>query len=109
MKCKQIIMAHWHPCILFRDRLNQKTYERCWVKTKFLQKKLKEKYPNSKNPSVLITPAFNKLCGCISLNEDKMIKPLGKILNLEKAEIYLLDGTNIGSIEKLKKNQVKLK
>ena len=108
MSCKQIIMAHTHPCILFNDRLNHKTYEVCWIKTNFLKKKLKEKYPNSKNPLVLIIPAFNQLCGGISINENKVIGPLGKILDLQKVEIYLLDGTNIGSIEKFKKNQVKL-
>lgn len=103
MNCKQIIMAHMHPCIYFKDRLNHKTYEPCWIKTNFLQKKLKEKYPNSKNPLVLIIPAFNELCGGISVNEGKIIRPLGKILNLEQADIYLLDGTNIGSIGKFQK------
>ena len=109
MDCKQIIMAHTHPCILFKDRLNYKTYETGWIKTYFLQEKLKEKYPNSKDPLVLIMPAFNPLCGGIPVNEDEVIGPLGKILDLQKAEIYLLDGTNIGNIEKFKKNQVKLK
>jgi putative SbcD/Mre11-related phosphoesterase len=109
MNCQQIIMAHTHPCVFFKDRLNHKTYELCWIKTNFLQKKLKEKYPNSKDPLVIIIPAFNQLCGGISVNEDKVIGPLSKILDLHKAEIYLLDGTNIGNIEKFKKNQVKLK
>ena len=109
MNCRQIIMAHTHPCILFRDRLNHKTYEPCWVKTNFLQKKLKEKYPRSNDPFLLILPAFNNLCGGISINEEKVIGPIGKIIDLQKAEIYLLDGANIGRIEKIKKNQVKLK
>jgi putative SbcD/Mre11-related phosphoesterase len=100
MSCKQIIMAHTHPCILFKDRLNHKTYEPCWIKTKCIQTKIKEKYPDSKDPSILIIPTFNKLCGGTSINKDKMIGPLGKIIDIENAEIYLLDGTNIGSLEK---------
>jgi hypothetical protein len=95
-------MAHTHPCVLFKDRLNHKTYEPCWIKTKFLQEKLKEKYENSKDPYILIMPAFNPLCGGIPVNEDKVIGPLGKILDLQKAEIYLLDGTNLGNLNELK-------
>jgi uncharacterized protein len=102
MKCQQIIMAHTHPCILFKDRLKHKTYEPCWVKTNFLQEKLKEKYPNSKNPLILIMPAFNSLCGGTPVNEDKIIGPLGKIIDLQKAEIYLLDGTDLGTLNELK-------
>ncbi len=109
MNCKQIIMAHTHPCILFKDRLNHRTYEPCWIKSKCIKEKLKEKYADSKNPSLLIIPAFNKLCGGIPINEDKVIGPLGKIIDLKIADIFLLDGTNVGRLEKFKKNQVKLK
>ncbi len=102
MNCQQIIMAHTHPCILFKDRLNHKTYEPCWLKTNFLQEKLKEKYPNSKNPLILIMPAFNQLCRGTAVNEDKIIGPLSKIIDLQKAEIYLIDGTNLGNLNELK-------
>lgn len=101
MNCEQIIMAHTHPCVLFKDRLNYKTYEPCWVKTNFLQEKLKEKYPSSNNPFILIIPAFNLLCGGTPINEDGVLGPFGKIIDLQKAEIYLLDGTNLGILNEL--------
>jgi len=110
MKTDQIIMAHTHPMIMLIDRLNHRSFEPCWVKTCFIEKKLKEKYHDSSNPQLLIIPAFNPLCGGIPINKDKIVGPLGKIINLDNAEIYLLDGTLLGTIKNVKlKNQVKLK
>lgn len=96
MKSDQIIMAHTHPTVMLTDRLNHKSFEPCWVKTIFKKSKLEEKYPESSNPKILIIPAFNPLCGGTPINKDGIVGPLGKIIDLESAEIYLLDGTLLG-------------
>jgi putative SbcD/Mre11-related phosphoesterase len=98
MNSEQIIMAHTHPTYLFQDRLEHKTYEPCWVKTCFIEEKLKEKYPSSKNPFVLIIPAFNSLTGGTAVNRDNFIGPLGRIVEKENSEFFLLDGTSLGGI-----------
>ncbi|MDH7507426.1 MAG: metallophosphoesterase [Candidatus Thermoplasmatota archaeon] len=102
MDCKQIIMGHTHPTIMFIDRLCFKTFEPCWIKSNFDIKKLKEKYPHSKNPEILIMPAFNPLCGGIAANNDGITGPLGKIIDIENAFVFLIDGTFLGKIKDIK-------
>ena len=102
MNCKQIIMGHTHPTIMFTDRLGFKTFEPCWIKSNFYNNKLKEKYPNSKNPEILVMPAFNPLCGGIAVNKEGVTGPLGKIINIENAQIFLIDGTFLGKIKDIK-------
>jgi len=101
MKSKQIIMAHIHPTIMITDRLNHRSFEPCWVRTRFDKIKVKERYPNSKNPEIFIIPAFNRFCGGAPINKDGILGPLGKIIDISKSKIFLLDGTLIGEINNL--------
>ena len=102
MECNQIIMAHTHPTIMFLDRLNFKTFEPCWIKGNFISKKLIEKYPDSINPKVLVMPAFNSLCGGIAVNQEGIVGPLGKIIDIKNSEIYLIDGVSLGKVKDIK-------
>ena len=102
MQCKQIVTAHTHPTIMFTDRLGYKTYEPCWIKGNFDNFKLKAKYPNSSNPQILVIPAFNPLCGGIAANNDGITGPLGKIIDIDNAQIFLIDGTYLGKIKDIK-------
>lgn len=102
MNCKQIVMGHTHPNIMFTDRLGYKTFEPCWIKGNFYDKKLKEKYPDSTNPQVLVMPAFNSLCGGIAANKEGITGPLGKIIEIENAQIFLVDGTYLGKIKDIR-------
>ena len=99
MMCDQIIIGHTHPTIMLTDRLMYKTFEPCWLKGNFLKEKLKEKYPKSKNPEILVTPAFSPLCGGIAANKDGINGPIGKIMDLENLQVYLLDGSSIGLVK----------
>jgi putative SbcD/Mre11-related phosphoesterase len=98
MRCEQIIMGHTHPTIMFTDRLEYKTFEPCWVKGIFLKNKIKEKYPKSTNPEILIMPTFNPLCGGIAINQEGVTGPIGKIIDIQNSQIYLIDGTYLGKI-----------
>jgi len=102
MNCRQIIMGHTHPTVMLKDRLEHRTFEPCWIKTKFIKEKLKERYPESEDPNLLIMPAFNPLCGGIAINKDGVQGPIGKIIDIENSEIYLLDSTNLGKVKDLK-------
>jgi len=96
MLCDTIITAHTHPTIMFTDRRGYKIYEPCWAKTTFLKNNLKERYPDSNNPKCYVMPAFNPLCGGIAVNQEGIIGPLGKIVDIDNSEIYLLDGSFLG-------------
>jgi len=99
MMCDQIIIGHTHPTIMLTDRLEYRAFEPCWLKGNFLKDKLFEKYPESKNPEILVEPAFNPLCGGIAANKDGINGPIGKIMDLENSQVYLLDGTSLGRIK----------
>jgi len=96
MRCKQLIIGHTHPTVMFTDRLGYKAFEPCWVKGKFIEDKLKEKYPDSTDSEILVMPAFNPLCGGISANREGITGPIGKIIDVKNAEVYLLDGSALG-------------
>jgi len=102
MQCDLIVMAHTHPTIMLTDRREYKTFEPCWIRTKFIKNKLKEKYPNSNTPNLLVLPAFNPLCGGIAVNREGINGPIGKITDLVNAKIFLLDGTDIGKVKNIK-------
>lgn len=102
MQCKQIIIGHTHPTIMLTDRLGYKTFEPCWLKGKTIESKMKEKYPDSKDMQILIIPAFNPLCGGISANREGITGPIGKIIDVKNAEVYLLDGSAIGKVKDIK-------
>jgi len=99
MLCDQIIMGHTHPTIMITDRLEYRTFEPCWLKGNFLKDKLFEKYSESKNPEILVIPAFSPLCGGIAANKDGINGPIGKIMDLKNSQVYLLDGTSLGRIK----------
>jgi putative SbcD/Mre11-related phosphoesterase len=102
MKCEQIIIAHTHSTIMFTDRLEYKTFESCWIKGRFLKSKLKEKYPDSEDPEILVMPAFNPLCGGVAANQDGITGPIGKIIDIQNSQIYLVDGTSLGRVKDIK-------
>ena len=102
LKCNQIIMAHTHPTIMISDRRKFKTYESCWIKTKFLDEKYIKKYNKTPNSKILIVPAFNPLCGGIAVNKNGIAGPLGKLIDVQNSEVYLLDGTLLGLVKDIK-------
>jgi putative SbcD/Mre11-related phosphoesterase len=102
MQCDQIIIAHTHSTIMLTDRLGHKNFEPCWIKGNFLDSRLKEKYPSSASPKILVMPAFNPLCGGIAANQEGITGPIGKIMDVENAEVYLLDGSALGKVKDIK-------
>ncbi|MCK4415631.1 MAG: metallophosphoesterase [Thermoplasmatales archaeon] len=102
MKCEHIVIGHTHPTIMLTDRLGYKTFEPCWLRGKCINSKLKEKYPNSNDPNIIIMPAFNPFCGGIAVNKEPIIGPFGKIMNVKDAEVYLPDGSLLGKVKDIK-------
>jgi putative SbcD/Mre11-related phosphoesterase len=116
-----LVMGHIHPVVWFRDRLGLWTVQQVWVKTACrgdLMASAYLKYLNEKtggdpraafrgktglplgDPRLIILPAFNDLVGGVSINrlETRLLGPLLRSggVNVEAAEIYLLDGTYLG-------------
>lgn len=105
--CDYLIMGHIHPTIQFVDKFGYRIVEQVWVKGFIDKEKIKNKYKVKKvgRLEVVIIPAFNRLLGGISVNtktqDEELLGPLlkNKFINLDKCELYLLDGTYLGKLE----------
>jgi metallophosphoesterase superfamily enzyme len=102
MQCEQVIIAHTHPTVMLTDRLGYRTFEQCWLRCAPLSDKLIEKYPASPTSQILVMPAFNPLCGGIAVNRDPLLGPFGSLIDVDNADIYLLDGSSLGKVKDLK-------
>ena len=46
-------------------------------------------------------PAFNPLCGGTAVNAEGLLGPMRNIIDISRAQVYLLDGTYLGVIKDL--------
>jgi hypothetical protein len=106
LDAEYIIMGHVHPAVEFWTE-KFRTVEPCWLKCKIDNKRLEEKFKIKTDfKQGIVMPAFNHLIGGMAFNS-KDFEPLGPLLTNEvlkwkDAEVYLLDGTFLGSLNKLK-------
>ncbi|MDI6826144.1 MAG: metallophosphoesterase [Candidatus Aenigmarchaeota archaeon] len=107
LTCDYLIISHTHPTIQFTDNFGYRIVEPVWIKSKIDQEKIKERYKVKKTGKleVVIMPAFNDLLGGTPVNvkttSDELLGPLLKndFVDMEIAEIYLLDGTYLGKLK----------
>jgi len=105
-----VVMGHLHPSIRLVDPLGHLSSQPVWIRTRFVEQVLRERYPDLErfiNPRVIIMPAFNELAGGIAFNEatyDTLLGPLftNRALELETAEVHLLDGVYLGTVSQLR-------
>jgi putative SbcD/Mre11-related phosphoesterase len=122
LECENAVIGHIHPVWLFKDKLGLWMMRQIWFMTRIDQRKLAKEYCKhrklkaTKNPvkaikeklnidvkemKLIVMPAFNDLVGGAAINRlnQKLIGPLlgSSSSVLEQSEIYLLDGTYIGT------------
>jgi len=102
MQCDQVIIGHSHPTVMLMDRLGYRTFEQCWLRGPPRIGALKEKYPQSSTSQILLMPAFNPLCGGTAVNQDALLGPFRSLIDVDNAELYLLDGSLLGKVKDLK-------
>ncbi|MDO8340146.1 MAG: hypothetical protein Q7T16_05830 [Candidatus Burarchaeum sp.] len=100
---KTLVVAHMHPCVELGGKR-----QACWLAGK-LSEKAKGKVPNWRSLNVIVMPAFSQLVGCMAVNGKKMagLRSGGPLLRhemfkLDEAQVYLLDGTCVGSVKDLR-------
>ena len=107
LECEHLLIAHIHPVVEFFSHGSRIT-EHCWlhcdVDNEIIEKKFKRK---SKIKNAVVMPVFNHLIGGCAVNS-KDFEPIGPLLqnnaiNWKEAGIYLLDGTYLGKLDKIKK------
>ncbi|RLG26449.1 phosphoesterase [Methanosarcinales archaeon] len=112
LKTKHIITAHSHPAIQLKDALGHIITEPAWIRTNLRIRPFEEHSRDEvsirwSNPELIIAPTINHLCGGTPFNTTDHTNLLGPVLtkkaaDLHNAEAYLLDGTNLGRLEKLR-------
>ncbi len=131
LNCKTLVMGHVHPVISLRDPAGFRITRQVWVrahcnKTQLAKTLLEkhgvkiEKSPEEtlekhgvkpKASQVFIMPSFNDYLGGKPLNEKnagngktgEIVGPVlrSEAVDMENAEIYLLDGTFLGNLNRL--------
>ena len=124
LKCQTLVMGHVHPVVMFQDPLGYRITKQVWVKANIngvLLKKSLQRYYNVKRPlyqpvkltQCIIMPSFNDFLGGRPINRKtkaqharcQTLSPLlrSKSTKIEGAELFLLDGTFLGTISQLAK------
>lgn len=125
-----LVMSHIHPVIRFWDRMGLWMVKQIWVRGKCDGGRIAEGYLNylsiapgsnpratfkervgvePRDPRLIIMPTFNDLIGGLSM--DRLAKRVtGPILgsggvSLGDAELYLLDGTYLGTVNQFRRRE----
>jgi putative SbcD/Mre11-related phosphoesterase len=88
-----LIVGHSHPAIEFQDELGSRMKEKCWVFGHTV-----------KGTRVIIMPAFNPIMTGVALNRDPRVPGIlfsQHLLDKSKCDVFLLDGTYLGALDKL--------
>ncbi|MCW3981453.1 MAG: metallophosphoesterase [Candidatus Bathyarchaeota archaeon] len=126
LACSTIVMGHVHPTVAFRDYLGLRITSPVWIKARldtekladvYLRRKSKEgrnriaKALKSSDPveskKLVVMPCFNDFLGGRPINRkterSSYAGPLlrSDAVNINTAEVYLLDGTFLGRVEQL--------
>jgi putative SbcD/Mre11-related phosphoesterase len=124
LKCETLVMGHVHPIVVFRDPAGFRITRQVWVKAPCngleLAHILRQKYrvkpdkpgTERRKPKVkqlFIVPSFNEFLGGRPLNDRIPKKPVvvgpvlrSSVVDLEEAEVFLLDGTLLGTLRQLR-------
>ena len=108
LECKTLILGHIHPVFEFKDKLDYKVRKPVWLKLKIKKKIFFEKYRLNRSGDIemILAPSFNGLLGGYPINRPEemgMISPIlrSDAIDLNQAEVYLLDGTYLGELKEL--------
>lgn len=111
LRAKSLVTGHLHPAIRLFDPLGRSFSRPVWAKARLSSCAVEEHYGFSNDCEIVVAPAFNGLCGGLPLNEpvEEMRGPLLAMADWERARLYLLDGTDLGTLEEIKRAQRKIK
>lgn len=114
-----IITAHNHPTVRLTDSLGYAATEQAWLRTTLLSDVIAEHYGKvgiamekpATNPEIIVVPAFNEICGGVPFNEaeeDELLGPAfsSGAIDVDNAEVYLLDGMHLGKVKDIRKLDV---
>jgi len=126
LECKTLLMAHVHPTVALSDTFGYRMVAPVWIKARLRSRELARIYEDRQtktrtprgasveNPvrprakQLFVMPCFNHFLGGRPINKPskgrKYISPLlrSKAVDLDQADVSLLDGSFLGKTEQLK-------
>jgi putative SbcD/Mre11-related phosphoesterase len=108
LQADQLVAGHLHPAVSLKDPLGRPLTQPVWARTHLLPHAVQGHYGFASSAEIIITPAFNDLCGGLPLNDLKEEDVHGSLLTMadwEQARLYLLDGTDLGRLLEIKAAQ----
>lgn len=101
-----LVVGHLHPMISLFDEVGCALYDRAFLFADMNEKCLKLNQKIQSNPTrTLFVPAFNELSGCDILQlKDGSLGPLSRCMKKDEAEVFLTDGTYIGTLGSLEES-----
>jgi len=91
LKQRLIVCAHTHPSIMLRDIRGN--IQSAWIETTV----------KGSATEVIVVPAFDDSTRGSSVNNNEPLGPfLKRMIDLDNADIYLLDGSYLGSLSELR-------
>ncbi|VVB72806.1 Calcineurin-like phosphoesterase [uncultured archaeon] len=102
-----LVAGHLHPALRLRDSLGPTPTRPVWARAAIKPEAAQQHYGFDCQKEIIIMPAFNELCGGLPLNlpcEDPR-GPLLTLVDMDRARIYLLDGTDLGHLSEIKASQ----
>jgi hypothetical protein len=112
LKYDHWVISHNHPTVKLTDNVGHTITRQAWIRARLDRDAVATNYKQDEfewsDPEIIIVPSFNELCGGIAFNEswhDDLLGPLftSRAIKLEEAQVYLLDGTFMGTIDNLRK------
>ena len=102
-----LVAGHLHPAVSLPDPLARPVTRPIWVRSRLLPEQTRLHYGLEAENELIIIPAFNFLCGGLPINlpVEDMRGPLFSLVDWEGARLFLLDGTELGSLAGIKATQ----
>jgi uncharacterized protein len=104
IRAESLVAAHLHPAISLPDPLSRPQAKPVWARGRLLRDVTAQHYAQELDSDIIIAPAFNSLLGGLPLNEkrDDLRGPLPSLVDWKSARIFLLDGTELGTLAGIK-------
>jgi len=119
LTCETLITGHMHPVVSFREGPFFRTTVRVWLVAPCdgpcladeLAKRGRERPEEPSAKRLIVMPSFNEFLGGQAINvrrrktgDEKLMGPVlrTKCISLSDAEIYMLDGTFLGTLRRLR-------
>lgn len=99
-----LCIGHEHPCVRLADEVGGRRVERVWLRGQCNPDPFSAYWEESVHTSaeLIVFPAFNELCGgtWINVPDQPFLSPFLPEA-IVQSNVYLLDGTQLGSLESL--------